>query len=219
MRQLISLKSIINTSSALFRLILERPSRMDASKITELLQKQNTRYIDRSKPVDASTMIWMNQIQSSKYIKGVATCTGLQNNNVPTQAVCSDENGNCSYGNGKQMTLTTGSTKRYPSVFAGAAGSASEIYSSEKIMLQQAGRNLCAGMIVAQDAYTVLPTCFAVNTNGPTSTTPTPTVNNGDTNPYLPPFDTYYKYKNPSALNSAPLPDQNLKHFVQPCCP
>lgn len=189
---------------------------MDASKITELLQKQNTRYIHRNKAVDASTMIWMNQIQSSKYIKGVTTCTGLQNTNVPTQAVCSDGNGNCSYGNGKQMTLTTGSTHRYPSVFAGAAGSASETYSSDKIMLQKAGRNLCAGMIVDQDTYTVLPTCFAVNTNGPTTDVPKPSVNNGDTNPYLPPFDTYYKNKTPCF----PIQDQNQKHVVQPnCCP
>ena len=189
---------------------------MDASKITELLQKQNTRYIDRNKTVDSSTMIWMNQIQSSKYIKGVATCTGLQNTNVPTQAVCPDGNGNCSYGGqGKQMALTTGSTQRYPSVFAGAAGSASQTYSSDAILLQKAGRHYCAELITEQDPYTVLPVCYDVNTNGPTKTNTAPPTNNNQTNPYLPPFDTYYKFKN--QLVTAPVRDQNLKHFVKKC--
>jgi len=189
---------------------------MDASKITELLQKQNTRYIDRSKTVDSSTMIWMNQIQSSKYIKGVATCTGLQNTNVPTQAVCPDGNGNCSYGGqGKQMALTTGSTQRYPSVFAGAVGSASQTYSSDAILLQKAGRHYCAELITEQDPYTVLPVCYDVNTNGPTKTNAVPSTNNNQTNPYLPPFDTYYKFKN--QLVTKPVRDQNLKHFVKKC--
>ena len=187
---------------------------MDASKITELLQKQNTRYINRSNTVDASTMTWMNQIQSSKYIKGVATCTGLQNTDVPTQAVCPNGDGTFSFGGGgKGTTLATGSSQHVLSVYSGAAGSASEVYSSDKILLQKAGQNYCAELITQQDPYTILPTCFATSTNGPTSDNPNPTVNNQDTNPYLPPFDTYYKFKNPqsSAL------DQNQKHYVQYC--
>ena len=71
---------------------------MDASKITELLQKQNTVYLNRSNTVDSSTMTWMNQIQSSKYIKGVATCTGLQNTDDPTQAVCPNGDGTFNFG-------------------------------------------------------------------------------------------------------------------------
>ena len=115
---------------------------MDASQITKLLQMQNTRYINRSTTVDSSTMIWRNQIQSSKYIKGVKTCSGDQNTDVPTETACSNGDGTCSYGGGgKQMTLATGSTQHYPSVFRGAAGSASEVYSSDKILLQKAGRN------------------------------------------------------------------------------
>lgn len=187
---------------------------MDASKITELRQKQNTVYLHRSNTVDSSTMTWRNQIQSSKYIKGVATCTGLQNTNVPTEAVCSNGDGTCSFGGrGKQTTLATGSSQQYRSVYAGAAGSASEVYSSDKILLQKAGRQYCAELITDQDAYTILPNCVPVNTNGPTSDNPNPTVNNQDTNPYLPPFDTYYALKNPPA----PVIDKNQKHYVQYC--
>ena len=182
---------------------------MDASQITKLLQKQNTRYINRSHTVDSSTMIWRNQIQHSKYIKGVATCTGLQNTNVPTDPACVNGDGTCSYGgSGKQMTLATGSTQQYPSVFAGAAGSAAEVYSSDRILLQQAGRNYCTELISDPCLSEVLPACYESNTNGPTDADPTPTVN-----PFLPPFDTYYKFKN----LLAPTQDQNQKHYVQRC--
>ena len=187
---------------------------MDASKITELLQKQNTVYLHRSNTVDSSTMTWRNQIQSSKYIKGVATCTGLQNTDVPTEAVCPNGDGTFSFGGGgKQMTLATGSSQQYPSVYRGAAGSASAVYSSDKILLQKAGRNYCAELITDQDMYTVLPKCVTVNTNGPTSANPDPAINNQDTNPYLPPFDTYHQFKNAPA----PVIDQNKKHYVQYC--
>lgn len=188
---------------------------MDASKITELRQKQNTVYLHRSNTVDSSTMTWRNQIQSSKYIKGVATCTGLQNTDVPTEAVCPNGDGTFSFGGGgKQMTLATGSSQQYPSVYRGAAGSASAVYSSDKILLQKAGRAYCAELITDQDAYTILPTSSViVNTNGPTPSNPNPAVNNQDTNPYLPPFDTYRQFKNAPA----PVIDQNQKHYVQYC--
>ena len=39
---------------------------------------------------------------------------------------------------------------------------------------------------------------------------------NNQSNPYLPPFDTYYAMKNPSA-NCRNCPDQNQKHFVKQC--
>jgi len=182
---------------------------MDASQITKLLQKQNTRYINRAHTVDSSTMIWRNQIQHSKYIKGVATCTGLQTNDVPTDPPCANGDGTCSYGGGgKQMTLATGSAQQYPSVFAGAAGSASQVYSSDKILLQQAGRNYCTELISDPFLSEVLPACYESNTNGPTDTDPNPTVN-----PFLPPFDTYYKFKN----LLAPTQDPNQKHYVQRC--
>ena len=187
---------------------------MDASKITELLQKQNTVYINRRNTVDASTMTWRNQIQSSKYIKGVTTCSGLQNTDVPTQAVCPNGDGTFSFGGrGKGTALATGSSQHFLNVYSGAAGSASEVYSSDRILLQKAGRQYCAELITDQDAYTILPKCTTVNTNGPTSDNPNPATNNQDTNPYLPPFDTHYKFKNPQP----PIIDQNQKHYVQYC--
>lgn len=189
---------------------------MDASQITQLRQKQNTVYLHRNNTVDSSTQIWRNQIQSSKYVKGIATCTGLINTDVPTQAVCSNGDGTCSYGGrGKQIALTTGSNKHYQSVYAGASGSASETYSSDKILLQKAGRVYCNELITDQDTYTVLPKCYTANTNGPSQDNPNPSVNNNVTNPYLPAFDTYYQFKN--RITNQPVPDQNQKHFVKVC--
>jgi len=203
---------------------------MDASQITQLLQKQNTRYINRSQTVDSSTLTWKNQIQSSKYIKGVKTCGGEQNCNVPTQPACPVGNGNCNYGGqGKQTTIMTGSTQQYPNVLAGASGSASQVYSSENITLLRAGINSCGvpGVSPApENSYVILPACYCSNTNGPTaSCLETPCVPgnpndvpvNNQSNPYLPPFDTYYRFKNPIAQCGKPIQDQNQKHFVKQC--
>jgi hypothetical protein len=212
---------------------------MDASKITQLLQKQNTRYINRCQTVDASTLIWQNQIQSSKYIKGVKTCDGAQNCNVPTNDPCSVGNGICSFGGaGRTSAIQTGSSQQFLNVLSGAAGSASQIYSSENILLQAAGKNSCAvpGTSPApQNSYVVLPACYCVDTNGPTTSSSTELSNpsvtgnstitgnpndlpvNNQSNPYLPPFDTYYRFKNPSAQCTGPVQDQNQKHFVQEC--
>jgi hypothetical protein len=202
-------------------------SRMDASKITELRQKQNTVYLHRSNTVDSSTMTWRNQIQSSKYIKGMPTCADLQNTDVPTESVCNQSilaTGPTGYTEPMGDTGATGDNGSsgtnnpvlnclppYPR--RGAAGSASTVYSSDKILLRNAGRAYCAELITDQDMYTILPNCVTVNTNGPTSDNPNPPVNNQDTNPYLPPFDTYYRFKN----RPAPVIDQNQKHYVQYC--
>jgi hypothetical protein len=176
---------------------------MDASKITELLQKQNTKYINRCKTVDSSTLIWKNQIQSSKYIKGVATCSGEQNTNVPTIASCNNSFG----GAGRTTSIQTGSSEQFLSVYAGASGSASRIYSSDSILLQKAGNESCAN---TSEGYVVLPNCDCTNTNGPNNDTVP--VNN-QSNPYLPQFDTYYAMKTPCI----PVRDANQKHFVKEC--
>ena len=221
---------------------------MDASQITKLLQIQNTRYINRNKPVDSSTLIWKNQIQSSKYIKSVKTCEGAQNWNVPTNPCCADQEpvnngvqntGTYSFGgSGRTTSLQTGSSQQFLNVLSGAAGSAAEVYSSERILLQKAGKESCGvpGTNPAPaNSYVVLPPCYCVDTNGPTgnssATLSNPSVPgnssltgnpnnlpiNNQTNPYLPPFDTYYRFKNPSALNTGPIQDQNQKHFVKEC--
>ena len=209
---------------------------MDASQITKLLQKQNTRYINRNQTVDASTLIWKNQIQASKYIKGVKTCDGQQNTNVPTNPCCADQvgvngvvqnTGTYSFGgSGRTTSLQTGSPQKFLNVLSGASGSASQVYSSESITLQRAGKEYCGvpGTNPApQNSYVVLPACYCVDTNGPTNSVSselsnaTPTPVNNQSNPYLPPFDTYYAMKNPSALNKYPIQDQNQKHFVKEC--
>jgi hypothetical protein len=190
---------------------------MDSSQITKLLQKQNTRYINRCQTVDSSTLTWKQQIQSSKYIKGIATCNGEQNTNVPTQPSCSIGNGICSYGGqGKQTTLITGSSQQYPNVLAGASGSASQVYSSENILLQQAGKQSCGVSPTnpsPENSYVILPACYCSDTNVPTDTD---SQINNQSNPYLPPFDTYYRFKNPLGLCNN-MPDQNQKHFVKQC--
>jgi hypothetical protein len=203
---------------------------MDASQITKLLQKQNTRYINRCQTVDSSTLIWKNQIESSKYIKGVKTCEGEQNWNVPTNSVCSD-NGICSFGgSGRTTAIQSGSTQQFLSVLSGATGSASQIYSSESITLQRAGKESCGinGTSPApQNSYVVLPACYCIDTNGPTNSVSTELSNplvegnpsnlpiNNQSNPYLPAFDTYYAMKNPQC--NYPIQDQNQKHFVKEC--
>ncbi len=133
---------------------------MDASQITKLLQKQNTRYINRSQTVDSSTLTWQNQIQSSKYIKGVKTCDGAQNTNVPTNPACPVGDGICSFGgSGRTTSLQSGSPQKFLNVLSGASGSASQVYSSESILLQQAGKQFCGVPVVSparQNSYVEL---------------------------------------------------------------
>ena len=202
---------------------------MDASKITQLLQKQNTKYINRSQTVDSSTLIWKNQIQSSKYIKGVKTCNGEQNCNAPTISSCNNgfigESSKCSFGGaGRTTSIQTGSSKQVLSVYSGAEGSASRIYSSDSILLQNAGNNSCntnsqntyvvlTGNSVTPNAELQIPSYSYIcsNTNGPVNGV-IPSINN-NLNPYLPQFDTYYNMKN----NCIPTKDKNQKHYVKEC--
>jgi hypothetical protein len=212
---------------------------MDASQITKLLQIQNTRYINRNQTVDSSTLIWKNMIQSSKYIQGVKTCDASANCNVPTNPCCADQNnqqqntGTYSFGgSGRTTALQTGSPQQFLNVLAGAKGSAGHIYSSENITLQNAGNQSCGVVSPTQppfpeNAFIVLPPCYCVDTNGPTSSGSSqlsnPTVSgnpsnvpiNNQSNPYLPAFDTYYAMKNPQC--NFPVQDQNQTHFVKQC--
>ena len=132
---------------------------MDASKITQLLQKQNTRYINRSTTVDSSTLIWQNQIKSSKIVEKTPTCidetdTEFENAcaNFPTQTCCSNGNGIVNYGGqGKNATIMTGSPQLYPNPYQGSKGSGAFVYSSDVIMLQKAAcfliSKISAGLI------------------------------------------------------------------------
>lgn len=207
---------------------------MDASQITKLIQKQNTRFINRSQTLDSSTLIWKNQIQSSKYIKSIETCEGDKNSNVPTNNSCLNTDGICSFGgSGRTSSIQSGSTKQYLNVLSGSSGSASQVYSSESILLQKVGKQTCSviGTFPHPDnAYVILPggnpltsndslqtpSCNYIcsNTNGPTINNESVPVNN-QLNPYLPPFDTFYDMKNPTC--KYPKQDENQKHFVKEC--
>jgi hypothetical protein len=201
--------------------------------------------------MDSSTLTWKNQIQSSTYIKGVPTCAGVTNTNPVSQGcgpstICAPNGINAYGGQGKQTNLMTGSSQQYPNVLAGASGSAAQIYSSDIIFLQKAGRNSCSvpGLSPAlpetnppQNAYVILPPCYCVNTNGPTNfLTPSgyPDINNptvpgqstSTINTYNIPINNQSNPYLPafdtyySMKNPAcqfPVPDQNQKHFVKQC--
>jgi hypothetical protein len=157
---------------------------MDASQITKLLQKQNTTYINNNRSIDSSTLIWQNQIKSSKVI-----------NNTPTSR------------QSKTTTISMDSSKRIPDVLGPSKGSATQVYSSDNILLQKASEQFC-GSVKGPNTVTI-PQCYCVNTNGPTNDNPNPPVNNNTTNPFLPPFDTYYLMKN---KQQGPL---IFKHYVR----
>jgi hypothetical protein len=129
--------------------------------------------------------------------------------NLPLNATNADSNGIASYGGqGKQMSIATGSTQRYPSVFSGAAGSASRIYSSDSITMQRAGQNSCAVPMNTSNpdtSFITLPQCYYKDTNLPSD--------NNQVNPYLPAFDTHYSSKNKCFPNK----DENQKHSLQIC--
>ena len=242
---------------------------MDASQITKLLQIQNTRYINRSQTVDSSTLTWKNQIQSSKFIKGTPTCDGSAACNIPTDPGCNNNPPNpcCTDGSvkntgikafggaGRTTAIQSGSPQQFLNVLSGASGSASQVYSSERILLQKAGKESCGvtsptkpnypenGYVVlpggnpsTSNEELLIPSCsyLCLNTNGPTTSqtdglnTPSVPGNstitgnpnnlpvNNQSNPYLPPFDTYYRFKNPLS-QCKNIPDQNQKHFVEVC--
>jgi hypothetical protein len=78
---------------------------------------------------------------------------------------------------------------------------------------------LPGGNPATSNAQLQIPSCsyICTDTNGPVNGGTVP-VNN-QSNPYLPPFDTYYAMKNPQC--NKPVQDQNQKHFVIKCnqCP
>jgi hypothetical protein len=179
---------------------------MEASQITKLLQKQHTRTIHRPQTTDSSTLTWKQQIRSSTYLREAP---------VASLTPCCDVQAPSYGGQGRQTTLMTGSAQQYPNVLAGASGSASRLYSSDAITLQRAGKQACGNTCdatLSAPCDIELPACFCENTNVPSPTNPTV---NPQTNPYLPPFDTYYRFKHPQCTNRE---DANQKHFVAPCC-
>lgn len=174
---------------------------MDASKITALLQKQNTRYVHRTQTVDSSTLTWRNQLRSSTYLP---TQPIPFDPTLPDPPPLSEQvgcTGSFCGGQGRRTTLTTGSTVTYPNVFSSSTGSATRVYTSDGITQQRAGRN----------EVSVAP----VNTSQPYQVVLPCTECSSTQNDYLPPVDPYYALKHPCF----PTTDQNAKHRVPPCCP
>ena len=197
---------------------------MDASQITKLLQKQYNRHIQRPQTVDASTLTWKRQLLSSTHVQSIHTpaatlvpcCPDPSPEDLASFLPISLPPPQAYGGQGKQTTLTTGSTMQFPNVFSPATGSASQVYSSEQLLLQRAGKHACAiqqDMPLSVPVPIDLPACFCRNTNEPTEEQAAAGTPNPQSNPYLPPFDTYHRFKHACD----PVQDQNQKHHVTVC--
>jgi len=192
---------------------------MDASKITELRQKQANKYINRAKTVDASTLTWQRQIESSKY--------------VATQAPVNDLAGCVECGNGSTVSTSTQGVGpnafyidgtnilyvvpplNYPNPMHSAKGSAGSYTSCEQIAYMRAGQNSCGVAPLSAGLIQTLPSSFCgdgdiyyqPNNKGGSNliVPPGADVSGNWLNPYLPipkpniglteqqPFESYYK--------------------------
>ena len=118
---------------------------MDASKITELRQKQANIYISRANVVDASTLTWQRQIESSKYIAPQLGTSSLLGGQATQNAYVSV--GTAGVGPGAVLldngTYYVPPALLYPNPLRGAKGSAGSYTSCEQIAYQRAGENSC----------------------------------------------------------------------------
>jgi hypothetical protein len=137
---------------------------MDASKITEMRQKQSNIFINRAQVVDSSTLTWNRMIQSSKYVAtqapvtnyaGCTTCGGMSQISVGTAGV-----GPGAFSTPGFPGLTVNPPPLQPNPLFNNKGSGSFVYSSESITLQRAGYATCGVATVNQQQYITLPRCF-----------------------------------------------------------
>jgi len=137
---------------------------MDASKITEMRQKQSNIFINRAQTVDSSTLTWNNMIQASKYVAtqapvtnyaGCTTCGGMSQISVGTAGV-----GPGAFSTPGFPGLTPNPPPLKPNPLFNNKGSGSFVYSSESITLQRAGYATCGVATVNQQQYITLPRCF-----------------------------------------------------------
>jgi len=137
---------------------------MDASKITELRQKQANQSINRAKTVDASTLTWQRQIESSKYIASQAPVNdepGCKNCG-PNATVSTSTQGvgpNAFYINGT-TTIYVPPPLNYPNPLFSAKGSAGSYVSCEQVAYQRAGQNSCGVAPLSAGLVQTLPSCF-----------------------------------------------------------
>jgi hypothetical protein len=193
---------------------------MDASKITELRQKQANRFINRAKVVDASTLTWQRQIESSKYVAsqapvsneaGCQTCGPNATVSTSTQGV----GPNAFYIDGTN-TIYIPPPLNYPNAMFSAKGSAGSYVSCDQIAYMRAGQNSCGvAPVSVGNLVQTLPNYFfsdgdiyyQPNNQGGSNliVPPTNDPSNNWLNPYLPnpqpyigltqpqPFESYYK--------------------------
>jgi hypothetical protein len=193
---------------------------MDASKITELRQKQANKYINRAQTVDASTLTWKRQIESSKYVAtqapvlngaGCQTCGPNSTVSTSTQGV----GPNAFYIDGTN-TIYVVPPLNYPNPMFSAKGSAGSYVSCEQIAYMRAGQNSCGvAPLSFGNLVQTLPSCFCGdgdiyyqpnNQGGSNLIVPSGADVCGNwLNPYLPipqpyigltqpqPFESYYK--------------------------
>lgn len=173
---------------------------MDASKITQLRQKQANVYINRAKVTDSSTLTWQKQIESSKYVASQAPYADLPGCQV-VGTFSTISVGSGGVGPGAVQVNTDGGPPVYqltpgplkPNPLFGGSGSASRVYTSTNIMYQLAGKNSC-GVATPYEGNLIqtLPRCFCGDQdifyqNGTSLYAPPGTDLSGNwLNPYLP---------------------------------
>ena len=161
---------------------------MDASKITELRQKQANRYINRAQCVDSSTLTWMNQIRSSTFLPSL-----IPNSPNYSQVISCN---NCSAES--KIALSSNSVgavaAKYPNPTLGS-GSATTVYTAQNLTMYKAGHVQCCEAPLntpqnpIESQFITLPDCYCSNSNaGPFSETnpDAMVVPEGGYNLYLP---------------------------------
>lgn len=123
---------------------------MDASKVTELRQRQANTYINRSQVKDASTLTWERQMQASR--------------RLPTLNPVANLGGCQTCGSSSTTATITGSTYQKPNPMFNAKGSGAFVYTSEVVAYANAGDAVCCAAAVPpaiqeQYRYVILPKC------------------------------------------------------------
>ena len=187
---------------------------MDASKITELRQKQANNYISRAKVVDSSTLTWQRQIESSKYIAPQLRTGGPSM--LPGGIQCGQGAlttiGTAGVGPGAVLldngTYYVPPATLYPNPLRGAKGSAGSYTSCEQIAYQLAGQNSCGVTPVwAEDLIITLPQgqfpdsdIFYPGGGSNIDAPPGTDISGNWLNPYLPLPQPYSQYTTPPVI-------------------
>jgi len=154
---------------------------MDASKITELRQKQANTFINRAQVIDSSTLTWQRQIQSSRYLPQV-------NSNNTSQIPMANLGGCQTCGSFATTTVATDTQIRYPNPYFSSKGSGGQIISCDAITYKVAGDQSCGAQ--PQTPYVELPRCFCNNLDDwidpNTGQQTNPEASQNRLNPYLP---------------------------------